>query len=254
MKKQYLLLSILSILLITTSCSETSSNQELSSSLNNTSETSTSEPIVELTTDPVSRCTISDILIDINVGRWLCVGIEYTGSVSFSDLVDQTATIESSHPDIIEISINSSNNKITFNPKKAGDTILKIYDKDGVLRYRNVIKARNKIEQDDITDYMINVDHFKSYGINGDSKITFLSSSNGVFSGFDSTTNLGNINFSYEFTGVSKFSNDEYEFIITEWKNEINDLVLQKIYIDFTGCMLHLMTPNITVDVYFPVL
>ena len=46
---------------------------------------------------------------------------------------------------------------------------------------------------------------------------------------------------------------DEYEFTITEFPNDINDLQCVKFYLDFTGCMLHLMTANITVDIYLPV-
>ena len=127
------------------------------------------------------------------------------------------------------------------------------YDSDGVLKYRNVIKARNKIAEDKLTDFLINVDHFQAAGLNGESSLTFLSSKSAVFSGFDGDQDLGNINFTYKFSGNASNTDDEYEFTITEFPNDINDLQCVKFYLDFTGCMLHLMTANITVDIYLPV-
>lgn len=228
-------------------------SQETTSSSSQTSQIEDS--FVELETNPVNKISSTGVLIDIAINRWLCVGVEYTGSFSFSSQTDQTATIENSNPENIEITLKagSSINALTFKPKKAGDTILQIYDSDGVLKYRNVIKARNKIDEDKITDFLVDVDHFQAVGVNGESSLTFLSSKSAVFSGYDSGVDLGNINFTYKFSGSSSNTDDEYEFTITDFPNNVNDLQCVKFYLDFTGCMLHLMTANITVDIYLPV-
>ena len=245
-KNKILLCSCLLFSLFSCQSQETTSSSQTSQ---------VEDSIVELQTNPVNKISSTGVLIDIAVNRWLCVGVEYTGTFSFSSQTDQTARIENSNPENIEISLKESSgiNALTFKAKKAGDTILQIYDSDGVLKYRNVIKARNKIAEDKLTDFLINVDHFQAVGLNGESSLTFLSSKSAVFSGFDGDQDLGNINFTYKFSGNSSNSDDEYEFTITEFPNDINDLQCVKFYLDFTGCMLHLMTANITVDIYLPV-
>ena len=236
-KNKILLCSCLLFSLFSCQSQETTSSSQTSQ---------VEDSIVELQTNPVNKISSTGVLIDIAVNRWL---------FSFSSQTDQTARIENSNPENIEISLKESSgiNALTFKAKKAGDTILQIYDSDGVLKYRNVIKARNKIAEDKLTDFLINVDHFQAVGLNGESSLTFLSSKSAVFSGFDGGQDLGNINFTYKFSGNSSNSDDEYEFTITEFPNDINDLQCVKFYLDFTGCMLHLMTANITVDIYLPV-
>lgn len=211
------------------------------------------DPIEELKTEYVNHLSCSGVFLDLAIDRWLCVGEEYKGTFSITDKVDQTVSIVNSNPEKIEITI--SNTTITFKPKMAGDTILQIIDSEGILQYRNVIKARRKIASEDISRFLVDrVDHFQAWGLNGQSAITFLSEEEAVFSGFDGTTNLGRIPFKYRFDGNSENSGDEYKFTILEFENNINDLQCVAFYLDFTGCLLHLMTKNITVDVYTPVL
>lgn len=243
MKKSILLLALSSLLLFGCDNTPSSSSQPLED-----------DQIVELETEEVNHLSSSGVLIDIAINRWLCIGIEYKGNFSFSDQTNQNARITNSNPENIEITL-SETNTLTFTPKKEGDTILCIYSEEGILKYRHVVKARKKIEENQLTDFLINkVDHFQAYGLNGQASITFLSEENAVFSGYDSSTYLGRIPFTYRFDGQSENSSDEYKFTIIEFKNEINDLQCVSFYLDFTGCILHLMTANITVDVFTPVL
>lgn len=254
MKKKFWICALSAVLLA--ACAGTGDTSGAESSLPVSSEeptTSVSSPIVELEADPVfTGISVSGTMIDLEIGRWLCVGVDYKCSFTFTDISNQTATISSSNPENIEV-VENATNIFTLKVKQAGDTILRIYDADGVLHYRRVVKGRNRIPEEDVYNYLINVDHFDSYGINGKAKLTFLSSVNGVMSGKDGTTELGNINFSYELSGASSFSDDEYEFTITDFPNQSTDMICTKFYLDFTGCMLHLCTANITVDMFFPV-
>ena len=95
MKKNKLLLcSCLLFSLFSCQSKETTSSSQTSQ---------VEDSIVELQTNPVNKISSTGVLIDIAVNRWLCVGVDYTGTFSFSSQTDQTARIENSNPENIEI-------------------------------------------------------------------------------------------------------------------------------------------------------
>jgi len=196
-------------------------------------------------------------LIDIAVGKPLCIGIDYTFSFRYSDtttiIKDSVAT--TSDNGVLSIKATSTDGSYILTGNKEGESILKIYDGEGILHYRNLITVRHKILKDDLDEFMVNtVDHFVSSGYNGKANITFIGDGAGLYSGYDGTTKFVEpIQFTYEYTGVSTSSDDEYCFTVTSFPNTYSDLVLASIYMDFTGGLLHPVDRYTLVDFFTPV-
>ena len=93
-KNKILLCSCLIFSLFSCQSQETTSSSQTSQ---------VEDSIVELQTNPVNKISSTGVLIDIAVNRWLCVGVDYTGTFSFSSQTDQTARIENSNPENIEM-------------------------------------------------------------------------------------------------------------------------------------------------------
>lgn len=256
MKLKRLLILSLSLLTIV-SCNKTIVQSSTTSSESSTSsEINESFESLSLTSEQVIFTSISvgDALIDINVNRWLCVGIDYKISFTFTETGDnQDGRVVSSHSDVLE-PVKVSNGNYTLRALKQGDTILTIYDNRGLICYRNVVRVRNKIEQEDLVNFLVfEVDHFESWGINGPAQITFLNSSQALFTGKDGEVDVGVIQFTYEIV-ENEHTNDEYAFKITSFPNTSTEMICTYFNLDFTGSMLHLMTNNVIVDVFVPIM
>lgn len=268
MKKKNVLFALaLSCLLI--GCSGSGDNSSSKTNISNDASTSSTNSIISYSEidfnseEAIQKsCSISGALLDIDIGRWLCQGLTYSCTVS-TDLTDQNITFSSSNTDVLEVTlVENSINQLTLNAVQVGDSILRVFNAEGVLVYRNIVRVRPKKTVDEMFDYLVEVDHFQAYGFNGDASITFTEvvengdskQINGIYAGYDGSTYLGSITFEAEYAGTSSTGDsDEYCFNVLTWENTASDMILKTFNIDFTGCLLHPMTPNTVIDIFFPV-
>lgn len=223
--------------------------------------TSSSEPFISVDWDTADQVNTGisqgGSLIDIAIGKPLCKGITYTISFSFSDatLLLEGSRVECSNNGVMEVEATATKGSYNLNCLLAGESILKIYDAEGVLHYRDRITVRRKLEVKELDEFMVNtVDHFESSGYNGKANITFVGDGSGIYSGHDGSTVFTEpIEFTYEYTGLSDYTDDEYCFTVTSFKNDYSDLVVVNIYMDFTGGLLHPVDRNTVVDFFYPV-
>ena len=199
-----------------------------------------------------SKFSASGTFTDVNVGEPLLVGEEFIFSFAFNGSSVVDADIRFTQNGVAEIS-NVSDGSFTLKGLKEGEIILKIYDKDEYLHYRNRISFRNGKAQDELLEWAFEeVDHYESNFFKG-ANITFTGTHTLIYSGYDEDVPLVNpITFEIEY---DHSSNIEHYYTVTTWNNVGNESTLNvvTIIIDRTGYFLHPMTRNGVVDFFTPV-
>ena len=194
---------------------------------------------------------------DINVGRPLITELNYNFSFSYTNGLATTGSTMTVTDNGVCILDRISENGDSFYLKgvKEGETILRVYDKDGYLRYRNKITFRNAFESDEVLNFAFEeVDHYESNFFKG-AYITFVGPNDLIFSGKDETTTLEYpIDFNIEYTHSD---NTWHYYNVINWnnRNQAGDLTLNlvQIAIDQTGYWLHAYTRSSFLDWFTPV-
>ena len=199
-----------------------------------------------------SKFSASGTFTDVNVGEPLLVGEEFIFSFAFSGISVVNADIRFTQNGVAEIS-NVSDGSFTLKGLKEGEIILKIYDADEYLHYRNRVSFRKGKEQDELLEWAFEeVDHYESNFFKG-ANITFVGTHSLIYSGYDEDVPLVNpITFEIEY---DHSSNIEHYYTVTTWNNVGNATTLNvvTIIVDRTGYFLHPMTRNGVVDFFTPV-
>lgn len=111
----------------------------------------------------MSGCTISGILMDLSVGSWLVAGDVNTFTIEMTNLTDQSFTVKFDDPSIAKYEQRDINGKPThcIIGLKTGGTVIKIYDANDDLVYREALNCRvpftdNKL----IFDKLIEADYW----------------------------------------------------------------------------------------------
>lgn len=220
MKLNKLILPIFALSLI--SCSNTlpsdsnidkSSNIDTSDITSNTiSEVSSddNDSYSSLSTNAFNNATTGGILVDIIVGAPLVINRDYNFTISSKD-VSATGdySVILSNPEVV--SYEYINNSHTLHSKKVGQSIITIKDSNDSLIFRNIITVVKPVTEDNVYDYLIDTDYFESKSSYYDSyKVTFLSNSEGIIQGKESSSSFGSINFTYSY---SKYRSDVDAYI-----------------------------------------
>ena len=99
---------------------------------------------------------------------------------------DQKITCESSRPESIKF-IDHDDGTYSFECGVAGDSIIRIYDVDGVILFRDVLGARKEYSSDNVLDAALKVDHYYSpnalISMNGSIKFAMTSSTEAILVG-----------------------------------------------------------------------
>lgn len=148
------------------------------------------EPTSTITTNPISTGTMGGCLIDIAIGCYLEVGVDYICSFKPSDVSDISITVSTTDESILVAETDDlAPGKIVLKPKAIGDAILLIRSVElDCLVYRNVVKVRYSYSKEEIADLMYErVDKWVSTGIYGAYIMSFLENDplHGVINGDD---------------------------------------------------------------------
>ena len=182
-------------------------------------------PIVELETEYVNlgSSDSNSFMVEINFGRYLAHDSRYDCGFTVTNL-DKTLRIVSSRPESGTIEQSAKNKtKFTVVTHAPGDSIIKIYDVDDVLVYRNVVKVRKGYSAEDIGKAMYDNDIYRSlkaYGSNYRLSINSYSPLQGTLRGHDDVETDLQITFSAQYDSFIE-NWDMYKFILTtETQNE----------------------------------
>ncbi|MGM9873485.1 MAG: hypothetical protein ACI31G_01005 [Bacilli bacterium] len=200
-------------------------SSSLLSSCNNANDitSSESEELVELECEPISSGTCGGILIDVAVNRLLANDTQYEATFKCNS-INPEMTFKSSRPQSVTIAKSTSSAESfiieTHNP---GDSILQIYDYEGILVYRNVVRVRQSYTPEQITQAIYDYDIYKGTKMAGNHRMTFTSVTPfaGLFTGSDDFESGMNISFEATYnTYIDAW--DMYEFTIEITNNESN--------------------------------
>lgn len=263
MKKAFIALPIALALLLPscggesqTTSSETSPEDSASSASGSSSEVSVGEESSS-STEEVAFPTYTEILEDITIGGYLTeVGIgialiagrDYTINFHFSVADIEGVEVFSTHPEYLEVEATGTVGTYILHCKKVGDPGLFIRDAKGKTHYRNNVHIREAISLEDMEDYLVGIDHYQSWGINGGSlQFTFLGNQTAMLTGTDEgNVPLGNngIQFTYEYDLTIEDAG-MYVFKILDWENPYSGLTANAFHVSMAGDLIHLTNGTI---------
>lgn len=236
------------------SCSQTSSSENIDSSISDSQEVQDFIEVSWNKGDKVNKeLSTSGTFLEIAIGEILVVGSPYSFGYSYTSGSAASSRVEVSSNGVCEV-IASGDNSFTLKGLRQGETILKLYDADGVLHYRNKITFRNALSKEGMLDFIVNkVDHYESNYYKG-MNVYFTSSSTGQVTGKDGADVIASpITFGFEFSGA--YGEYEYKLTITDYDSSSSGttLILDTIYVYKNGYSIHPCTSDAVVDYFTPV-
>ena len=192
---------------------------------------------------------------DISVGRPLLTDLEYIFSFSFSSGIPiANSRVELTDNGVASITPNKDDpTNFTVLGAKEGETIIKVYDGNDYLRYRNKMTFRKAMSETEVLRFAFEeVDHYESNFFKG-GYITLIDTDTALYSGADEGTPLESaIRFTIEYV-----RSDEtwHVYNVIEWdnKNAGSTLTLTEIHFDKSGYWIHAYTRNSVLDWFTPV-
>lgn len=140
------ILPILVTPLLLTACA-TSNN---SSSSNSSSEDNFDLSFNGITIDNAYQggCKIGGVLMDLSVGAWIVAGDVNVFTIEMNDMADQSFSVDIGDPSIAKYEKRETDGQVThcLIGLKTGGTIIKIYNADGDLVYREALNCRVPIK------------------------------------------------------------------------------------------------------------
>ena len=113
---------------------------------------------------------------------------------------------------------------------------------------RNNVHIREAIPLEEMEDYLVGIDHYQSWGINGGSiQFTFLGNSTAMLTGTDEgNVPLGEngIQFTYEYDMTIEDAG-MYVFKILDWENPYTGLTANAFHVSMAGDIIHLTNGTI---------
>lgn len=254
-------LLLLPLTLLIASCGGGSPSASLDITSTSTSESSLSseeeEAFISVNWDESdevsSGMSLGGTFIDVAVNEALLTYVPFGFTYSFTDGASVSgATIKITDNGVAEVR-NETDGSFFLYGLKEGEIVLKLYDSDGFLHYRNKITFRDGKTPEELLQWCYEeVDHYESNFFKGAS-ITFVSPTSALYSGFDEDMPIAEpISFSLEY---SYSSNTEHFFTVLDWNNTNGGVTLTVVTlaIDQTGYMAHPITRNGLVDFFTPV-
>lgn len=243
----------------TAATSASTSADTASTAIATSTPTSSAEPAsesIETTsvTEIVKDISVGGYIIDINVGAYLAVGNTYEFTFSFSEASNENPVVQVSDTSAATIS-NDGTDTWSIKVLKAKDIVFVIKDNTGFTHYRNVLHLRNPYDQAGMEKFLVETDHFQSWKMSlTDLQMIFLGDGKAVLSGKDEGTDIGSIDFTYEYASKTDY---EYTYTISDFKNKASSLAANAFHISVTGDLMHLMMGSgdslITAAVFNPV-
>lgn len=243
MKKRLPILLLSAALLA--SCGQTASSEEAATSEApvSSSDTSSEETLLATSISKISRgLSVGGALIDVDFQNF-AVGHNYVFTFSYSDTSDDVTKAVVTTSDSAIASVANDSGTWSFTVHKAGDAVLMIQSgKDGYTYYKDVLHCRKAMSKEEMDAYLISVDHWQSWSYfvseGTNEKIVFLDGTNATLTGIDTSTNLGTVDFTYQYLETTP---EEYYYTIKTFNNQVNSFRPVRFQVDMTGGNLHLM-------------
>ena len=144
---------------------------------NNTQPSSNPEDIPTInfdSNDYVCRGTAGGYLIDVGANSLLSENNSYVCSFAPSTSTDGVVRLTSSREASVTISQKQGQSEFTITTHTPGDSIIKIYDSNDILVYRNIVRVRKAFTTDEIINECYNNDVYKGVKMLGNHRMTFL--------------------------------------------------------------------------------
>lgn len=188
--------------------------------------------------------SMSDALIDISLDLAVCVNAELQIGFSFKEITTDGAIITTSHPDVLKYEYVGGRHIIKG--LKAGKSYLIIKDHEGYIHYRKAVTVKNAIPEEDIYDYLFNVDTWYSWF--SESTLVFLENKTGIYKESDGFTVTGSFEFTYELEKIDTRTN-EFIFKFTEVREKTLEYTPVGFNVSLCGDIIHLQDTNLTSDI-----
>ena len=156
--------------------------------------------------EPISeKCSLGGWFSEIGTNRCLATNSRYEFKFNATSSLLPGLTAKSSNTTHAVVELGDDNSTFYLNTLTAGDTILSVYNGDGYLCYRNVVRIRPAQEQEDVLSVACGADHFESLpmitAFTGMWKYTLLDNERGqsIISGSDEMETNFRATFELEF-------------------------------------------------------
>lgn len=164
------------------------------------------ESYVTLSTTEKTSGNLGGYMIEISTDAFLEAGSEYPCTFS-TNLSDTTIDVKSSRPESATIEM-TGRNSFKVITHKAGDSILTIYDSDGLVAFNKVMHVRTPYSAENIMKAVARYDIYTSTGIYGNYRFVvtdvYKTYSTGVVSGGEHGGKTGKSVFDLEYVGVEE--------------------------------------------------
>ena len=201
-----------------------------------------------------SDITLGGYLPEAAIGLAFLTGRSYTISFSFSVANLEGAEVFSTHPEYLEVEATSTEGSYVLHCKKDGDPGLFIRDGEGRTHYRSNIHIRDAIGLDEMESYLVGIDHYQSWGLNGGNiQLTFLGNQTAMLTGTDEgNVPLGTngIQFTYEYD-MTLDASGMYVFTILDWENPYTSLTANAFHVSMAGDIIHLTNGTVGTESFY---
>jgi len=251
MKKQFFLLALLSVFLVScgtesgvTSTSDTTSPTESSSEETTSAENS----YEEVSVTPVSKASTGGVITEINMGMNMFTGKSDIFTIGGDDIEQDNLNVSFSNSELVSYEYIGTSHTLNF--LKAGNTAIVIKDSNGLIAYRNVIHVRDVKTIEEIENYIVSVDFYNTkFTISNttDIQIIFEPGNTAILNGEDYGSIMDGTTFEYSFVG-ERADYSSYEFSVSNFtkpENNNSTLELQTLMINYDGSNMLVYDSNL---------
>lgn len=181
-------------------------------------------------------------IYDPSVYYQFCTGMSYPVTYSFTDIDKEGATIYIGDTSIC--SIEETDSGFNLLAHKAGNTYIRIMDRNGITHYQKILEVRTTVAKEDMADFLVEVPYYDTWALYktySDLQIVFLSDTEAMVQGTDEGYEIGTVYFSYSLS-TKESTTYEYRFDISDWETSTTTWSPFCFYVDLNGNNLHVMS------------
>lgn len=190
-------------------------------------------------------------LYDPSIYYQFCTGYTYPVTYSFRNITKEGVTIYIEDTSIC--SVEETDSGFNLLAHKAGNTYIRIIDREGKTHYQKILEVRTTVEEADMPRFLCEVPYYDTWTAYyySDLQLTFLSETEAMIQGEDEGVDIGTVQFTYELS--SKKSNlYEYRYDISGWESTATTWSPFCFYVDYNGNGLKIMSGSEDMPVSVP--
>lgn len=182
--------------------------------------------------------TDSGRLVDIDANAFCRENFSYYCSFT-TNQTDKSLSFKVSDPEIITVDGDSPDGNFYLQTHKSGNAILEIYNSQDMIVYRNVVRVRPMVAEEDLNSYLYEANSFVSicdYFTFSHYQLMFISEDTAILAGYDEVDSSASYRFTYILEGYSEYD-DFYYFKIDTISSNVSTR-LTEFMLSSTGDML----------------